>query len=91
MMVISVHPIRGPLYFFAVGDVENALGLEDGEFEKHYGINKPALDTDIVFNCRSGIRSLVALGTSYKLGYSKYVKEIDLSVPQADILSATPN
>ena len=59
---------------FVVDEVESALCLENDAFEKQYGANKPALDTDIIFNCRAGVRSLVAIETANKLGFERYVK-----------------
>ncbi len=40
---------------------------------ERYGIHKPSQDKDIVFNCRAGVRSLVAIESANKLGYSRYL------------------
>ena len=57
-----------------VGEVEDALSLESEEFEEHYGACKPSREkTDIVFHCRSGVRSLVAMEMAHRLGYFRYV------------------
>lgn len=55
-----------------VGVVGEALTLSDEEFESQYGIPKPSKDdSNIIFHCRSGIRSRTALEIAYQLGYSK--------------------
>lgn len=51
--------------------MEAALSLEGDMFKKKYRFGKPSLDADIVFSCRSGRRSRIALGKASKLGYSK--------------------
>lgn len=56
-----------------VGEVKEALNLESAVFEDRYGASKPSQDADIVFHCRSGIRSLVAISMASKLGYSRFV------------------
>ncbi|XP_034244033.1 thiosulfate sulfurtransferase/rhodanese-like domain-containing protein 3 isoform X2 [Thrips palmi] len=53
-----------------LGDVPNALNLNDGAFKEKYGIEKPGLDAPIVFSCRSGKRSNVALQKALALGFS---------------------
>ncbi|CAH0553925.1 unnamed protein product [Brassicogethes aeneus] len=51
-------------------DVEKALkDLSSEEFGKLYGKNKPSLDTEIIFSCRSGRRSGLAADIAVKLGY----------------------
>ena len=42
-------------------------------FRERFGISKPSLDTDIIFHCRAGVRSLMAIEIASKLGYLKYV------------------
>ena len=55
-----------------VGQVTEALKLSDEEFLNEYGVPKPSRDdSNIVFHCRSGIRSKTALEFAYQLGYSK--------------------
>lgn len=57
---------------FIVGEIGEALGLSNEEFYDKYGVQKPTKgDTNIVFHCRSGIRSLTALNVAYEMGYSK--------------------
>lgn len=62
------------MFYLVVGDIEDALSLEEDMFEERYGISKPSLDADIVFSCRAGIRSLVAIELAKNLGYSRFVK-----------------
>ncbi|KAB0800700.1 hypothetical protein PPYR_06439 [Photinus pyralis] len=53
-----------------LGEVENALkSMENNEFRTKYGHNKPALETPLVFSCRSGKRSETAAKTAISLGY----------------------
>lgn len=55
-----------------VGEVEDALALQPDEFEERYGAKKPSKDdTNIVFHCRAGVRSLSALQSAHQLGYSR--------------------
>ena len=69
--IIFVSSILVKTSNFTVGDVETALSLEESAFKEQYGLDKPALDTDIVFNCRAGVRSLDAIETANRLGYSR--------------------
>eukprot|EP00795_Rhopilema_esculentum_P016382 gene16382-7784_t len=49
---------------------EEALRLDDVSFRKLYGMQKPELDgSDVVINCRSGVRSLTALKIARNLGF----------------------
>ena len=51
---------------------EQALKLDDASFENQYGTQKPELDgSDMVINCRSGVRSLTALRIARSLGYHR--------------------
>ena len=44
------------------------------EFELSYGVEKPASDdSNIVFSCRTGIRSRLAMETLHHLGFEKSV------------------
>ena len=46
--------------------------MSDTEFLKSYGAPKPEIDgSDVVINCRSGIRSLTALKIARNLGFHK--------------------
>lgn len=48
--------------------------MEADAFEERYGVVKPTQDTDIIFHCRGGVRSLVAMDAAFKLGYPRYVE-----------------
>ncbi|VDP93410.1 unnamed protein product [Echinostoma caproni] len=53
-----------------LGDVEEAFLMSDEEFKKTYHIPKPKKsDGNLVFSCRSGVRSMRALKTVENLGY----------------------
>lgn len=58
---------------FLVGDVGEALSLDTDLFQERYGIPKPTQDSDIIFHCKAGVRSLVAIDIANKLGYSRLV------------------
>lgn len=50
----------------------HALGkMPEEEFMKKYKASKPNSESEIIFSCRSGRRSLQALGIALKLGYKK--------------------
>ncbi|XP_038658308.1 thiosulfate:glutathione sulfurtransferase isoform X2 [Scyliorhinus canicula] len=52
--------------------VETALKMDAGTFQETYQLQKPKRDDpNIVFQCRSGVRSATALETAWNLGYSK--------------------
>lgn len=57
---------------YSVGQVEEALRLEGDTFKERYGVAKPKQDTDIIFHCRAGVRSLTAMESANKLGYSRF-------------------
>jgi len=63
------------LFFFdssTVGEVESALNLSPEDFHQKYGARKPSKeDSNIVFHCRAGVRSLEAMETAHQLGYKK--------------------
>ncbi|KAG8274905.1 thiosulfate sulfurtransferase activity protein [Homalodisca vitripennis] len=56
-----------------VGEVAKALATPDEEFKKMYKFSKPAQDSNVIFSCRSGKRSLAALEVALANGYSKQV------------------
>jgi len=42
------------------------------DFHQKYGARKPSKeDSNIVFHCRAGVRSLEAMETAHQLGYKK--------------------
>ncbi|OON20170.1 rhodanese-like protein [Opisthorchis viverrini] len=58
------------LYRIIVDGVEQAFQMEPADFQKKYGVAKPdKSDKNIVFSCRSGKRSLLALKIANRLGY----------------------
>ena len=60
------------MYFLVVGEVESALKMTAEDFLQKYGAPKPSKeDTNIVFHCRAGVRSLDAMETAHQLGYKK--------------------
>ena len=62
------------LWFFIVGEVGEALSLSSDEFEAKYQVAKPSHDdANIVFHCRSGVRSREAMSVAMEMGYTKYV------------------
>lgn len=54
-------------------EVESAFSDETNadEFKRKYGGVKPSKEAYVIFYCRSGRRSQIALETARKLGYSK--------------------
>jgi len=55
-----------------VGDLENALQLDEDDFAKVYGREKPPDDgDDVIFHCHAGIRSLKATIFARSLGYGQ--------------------
>ncbi|XP_041483590.1 rhodanese domain-containing protein CG4456-like [Lytechinus variegatus] len=53
-------------------ELKEALSLPDDELKEKYGVDKPNPDgSNVVFTCRSGRRSLIALETAKEFGYTK--------------------
>ncbi|CAI5673188.1 thiosulfate:glutathione sulfurtransferase-like [Oreochromis aureus] len=53
-------------------NLEESLQLSPELFEQRFEVKAPTkADDNIVFHCRSGIRSTSALGIAYQLGFSK--------------------
>lgn len=48
-----------------------ALGLEAEEFQEAFGFEKPSADKELVFYCRSGVRSTAAEALAATFGYQK--------------------
>ena len=62
------------MFSCAVGDVEEAFTMTSEEFEISYGVEKPAKDNpNIVFSCRTGVRSRLAVEFVHHLGFEKSV------------------
>jgi rhodanese-related sulfurtransferase len=49
----------------------DALLLPPEEFEDRFGFEKPALDAEVVFFCKAGVRSRAAAGVAKAAGYGK--------------------
>jgi rhodanese-related sulfurtransferase len=59
-------------YCLLVGELKNALQvLSPEDFLKKYGTDKPKLDANLVFSCRSGKRSRNAMETAMSIGFLK--------------------
>lgn len=56
---------------FTVAEVESALQLTRDQYKNKYGRDKPECDTRIIFSCRSGKRSDMAMQIALKLGFEK--------------------
>uniref|UniRef100_A0A3Q0T131 Si:ch211-161h7.8 n=1 Tax=Amphilophus citrinellus TaxID=61819 RepID=A0A3Q0T131_AMPCI len=53
-------------------NLEESLKLSPEYFEQRFEVKAPGKDDDnVVFHCRSGIRSAAALGIAHQLGFSK--------------------
>ena len=51
----------------------NALHIHHEEFKKQYGFEKPLLEQEVTFYCRSGKRSSTASDVAKRNGYTKFV------------------
>ncbi|XP_027030806.1 thiosulfate:glutathione sulfurtransferase [Tachysurus fulvidraco] len=55
-----------------LGQLEESLKLSPEKFEKRFKVKAPKKeDDDIVFHCQKGRRSLTALETAWRLGFSR--------------------
>lgn len=64
-------------FLFLVGDLENVLTNVSGkDFKEKYNREKPDKNFNVIFSCRSGRRSRIALEKAVALGYKKYVQKI---------------
>lgn len=60
------------LFILAVGQLADVLKLSPEEFKNQFGVDKPKEDDqNIVFHCRSGVRSKNALLIARELGLPK--------------------
>ena len=56
----------------SVGTLEESLKLSPELFEQKFSVRAPEKDDDnIVFHCRSGVRSSKALGIAHQLGFAR--------------------
>lgn len=53
--------------------ISSAFHLPAAEFKEKYGFEKPRLDQEVTFYCRSGKRSTTASDVAKRNGYTKYV------------------
>ena len=60
--------------FVAVGGVKDALSAETEYFQEKFLVPKPSQDTDVIFYCRSGRRSQLAIKIANNLGFYKCVR-----------------
>jgi rhodanese-related sulfurtransferase len=49
-----------------------ALRMDGAKFKEKYGFQKPDFDQEVVFYCRSGMRSATASDVARRNGYNKY-------------------
>ena len=49
----------------------DAMMLPADEFEDRFGFEKPSADKEVVFYCKSGVRSSAAAQLAQQLGYQK--------------------
>ena len=47
----------------------DAMFLPEEEFEDRFGFSKPAMDKELVFYCRAGVRSSAAVQLAKQVGY----------------------
>lgn len=63
----------------------NSLHLHHAAFEEKHGFPKPKKEQEIVFYCRSGMRSSSACDVAKRNGYTKWVL---IDIPYATTLMA---
>ena len=54
-----------------LSDLAGALHMNPEKFKEKYGFQKPALDQEVTFYCRSGMRSSTASDVARRNGYKK--------------------
>ncbi len=52
--------------------LSGALYMDGTKFKEKYGFPKPEFDQEVVFYCRSGMRSATASDVARRNGYKKY-------------------
>ena len=55
-----------------LSDFPVALRMDADKFKEKYGFKKPKVDQEVVFYCRSGMRSSTASDVARRNGYKKY-------------------
>ncbi|XP_046879363.1 thiosulfate:glutathione sulfurtransferase [Hypomesus transpacificus] len=79
---IQLFDVRNPDEYLAgripdavnipLGELEESLKLSPGHFKQTFQVPAPLKDDDnIVFHCKSGNRSVKALGIAYNLGFTR--------------------
>jgi rhodanese-related sulfurtransferase len=60
--------------------LSSALHLSPGDFQQKFGFEKPTVEHELVFYCRSGMRSASATDVAKRNGYNpeKYVMLMSL-------------
>lgn len=53
--------------------ISSAFHLPAAEFKEKFGFEKPRLEQEVTFYCRSGKRSTTASDVAKRNGYTKYV------------------
>ncbi|KAH8295845.1 hypothetical protein KR018_011990 [Drosophila ironensis] len=56
-----------------LGELEQALKMNDDAFKKQYGRQKPGKNSKIIFSCRSGNRTIEAEKKAKELGFTNAV------------------
>lgn len=69
--VLTLHTVSSSVSL--VGTVPEAFGLSPRQFKQLYNVEMPdPEDSNIVFQCRAGVRSRQALRDVHKHGFTKY-------------------
>ena len=55
-----------------LSDLPGALRMDEAKFKEKYGFQKPEFEQEVVFYCRSGMRSATASDVARRNGYKKY-------------------
>jgi rhodanese-related sulfurtransferase len=55
-----------------LSNLAGALHMDGAKFKEKYGFQKPEFDQEVVFYCRSGMRSATASDVARRNGYKKY-------------------
>ena len=55
-----------------LSDLSGALRMDGDKFKEKYGFKRPEFEQEVVFYCRSGMRSSTASDVARRNGYKKY-------------------
>ena len=70
-MLIEYCRLYPSFILFIVGTLDDAFQMSSEDFKTSYGIKKPSVgDDNIIFHCKRGIRSRVAMEIAIKHGYT---------------------